>query len=80
MGWGVIDATDEARKTCEMEHGLAGPGAKSMIRLETSDLHKLPDDVARKIRDQPNRKAAVGACRANQAAGFARYRIAVLFF
>ena len=43
-------------------------------------LEKLPEVLERKIRSVPYSKAAVGACRANGASGFARYRIAVLFF
>jgi uncharacterized protein YkwD len=79
MGWRVAEERNEARKTCASD-GLAGTGARSMIRFETSDLSKLPEDVEKKIRSRPNHEAAVGACHANSAPGFAKYRIAVLFF
>ena len=69
-----------ARKTCETDAGFAGTSAKSMIRFEATDLERLPEVLERKIRSAPYSKAAVGACRANGTSGFARYRIAVLFF
>jgi Cysteine-rich secretory protein family len=79
-GFRSANATDGARKTCETDAGFAGTSARAMIRFEATDLNKLPEDIERKIRNEPYSKAAVGACRANAAAGFARYRIAVLFF
>jgi uncharacterized protein YkwD len=80
MGFRSASATDGARKTCQNDAGFAGTSAKSMIRFEVSDLNKLPEDIEKKIRSGPYSKAAVGACRANRAPGFSRYRIAVLFF
>ncbi len=79
-GFRSANATDGARKTCETDAGFAGTSAKAMMRFEVTDLNKLPEDLERKIRSWPYSKAAVGACRANAAAGFSRYRIAVLFF
>jgi hypothetical protein len=34
----------------------------------------------KQIRSEPYRNVAVGACRAREGAGFARYKIALLFF
>jgi hypothetical protein len=79
-GFRSANATDGARKTCESDAGFAGTPAKAMMRFEVTDLNKLPEDLERKIRSAPYSKAAVGACHANGAAGFSRYRIAVLFF
>jgi hypothetical protein len=80
QGFRSANATEEARKTCETDAGFAGTSARAMIRFEATDLNKLPEDVGRKIRSGPYSKVAVGACRANGAAGFTRYRVAVLFF
>jgi uncharacterized protein YkwD len=80
MGFHSASATDEARRTCQGDAGLAGNSPKSMMRFEVSDLNKLPEDIERKIRSHANTRVAVGACRANVAPGFSRYRIAVLFF
>jgi len=79
-GFRPANATAGARKTCETDAGFAATSAKSMIRFEATDLEKLPEVLERKVRSAPYSKAAVGACRANGASGFARYRIAVLFF
>jgi hypothetical protein len=80
QGLGPANATAGARKTCEADAGFAGTSARAMIRFEATDLEKLPEDIERKIRSASYSKAAVGACRANRTSGFARYRIAVLFF
>jgi uncharacterized protein YkwD len=80
QGFHLSDATESARKTCEKDAGLGGTSAKSMIRFEVTDLNKLPEEIERKIRSQAYSKVAVGACRANRAPGFSRYRIVVLFF
>jgi len=80
QGFRSANATEEARKTCEKDAGLAGTSARALIRFEATDLSKLPEDVERKIRSGPYSKVAVGACRANGAVGFTRYRVAVLFF
>jgi len=80
QGFRPASATAGARKTCETDARFAGTSAKSMIRFEATDLEKLPEVLERKIRSASYSKAAVGACRANGTSGFARYRIAVLFF
>jgi uncharacterized protein YkwD len=80
MGFHSASATEEARRTCRSDAGLAEGAAKSMMRFEVFDLSKLPEDIEKKIRRGPYSKAAVGACRANVAPGFSHYRIAVLFF
>jgi hypothetical protein len=79
-GFRPANATNAARETCERDSGMVGTSAKAMIRFEATELNKLPEEIERKIRRGPYTKASVGACRANAAAGFAHYRIAVLFF
>ncbi len=80
QGFHMSNATEAARKTCASDAGFAGSSARAMVRFEVSDLGKLPEDVEKKMRSGPYSRAAVGACRANTAGGFTRYRIAVLFF
>ena len=79
-GFRLADATSDARKTCEKDSGLAATSARSMMRFEATDLNRLPEDIEKKIRSGPLGKVAVGACHANGASGFSRYRIALLFF
>jgi len=79
LGLSVRGDPGSVRKSCERD-ALGATGARSMMRFETSDLSKLPEDIERKIKSQPFRSAAVGACRVGDSAGFTAYRIAVVFF
>jgi hypothetical protein len=77
-----VAASEEARKTCEMESGIAVPVTRSVeaVRFEVSDLGKLPEEVERKLRGLSFQKVSVGACRTSNAPGFAHYRIVILLF
>jgi uncharacterized protein YkwD len=77
-GLPAADVTGDARKTCNMDGGFRGAPALYVIRFEVTDLSKLPDDLLQKVKSRAYRKAAVGACRGGETAGFTRYRIAVL--
>jgi hypothetical protein len=81
-GMHKVAASDDARKTCEMQSGISAPAVRSVeaIRFEVSDLSKLPEEVERKLRGLAFQTAAVGACKTSSAPGFARYRIAILLF
>lgn len=75
--WLGVNVTEDARKTCGMDRGFTG-AALYVIRFEVTDLDKLPDELLQKIRSGKYRYADVGACRGGDAAGFTRYRLAVL--
>ena len=80
IGLRVAGTAEDARRAC---HGLAGmPAGKSaaLIRFETGNLSEIPPDLEKKIRGEPFRNVSVGACRTSDAVGFARYKIALLFF
>jgi len=77
-GLQIADVSEDARKTCRMEIGLDGVPALFTMRFEVTDLNKLPDGLLQKVKSRAYRKAAVGACRGKETAGFTRYRIAVL--
>jgi hypothetical protein len=81
-GMHKVAASDDARKTCEMESGISAPAVRSVqaIRFETSDLSRLPDEVEKKLRGLAFQTAAVGACKTSGAPGFAHYRVAILLF
>ncbi len=74
--------TQDARQTCEMDHGTAGGSAPRFImRWEGSDLSRLPDVLEQKIATRQYHKAAVGACdSANPQQGFTTYKVAVLLY
>ena len=76
----LVNATDDARKTCEMERGWAGQRPVNVIRYETSDLSRMPADIEQRVQGGKYRGAAVGACEAGGSAGFTRYRIAILLY
>jgi len=79
-GLRIAATPEEARRACD---GLAGtPGGRSgaLIRFETGNLSEIPPELEKKIRSEPFRNVSVGACRTPDAAGFARYKIALLFY
>lgn len=69
--------TEDARKTCGMDHAYAGP-VLYLFRFEVTDLNRLPGELLQKIKSRGYREAAVGACPDSDGGGFSRYRIAVL--
>lgn len=79
-GLHVTGVPDEARKSCEGSLAVLGARSGALIRFETGDLSEIPTDLEKKIRREPYRNVSVGACRTSEAAGFARYKIALLFF
>jgi hypothetical protein len=79
-GLRLVNATVDARKTCDMDRGWSGQRPASVVRYETSDLSQLPDDVAQRLQSGKFHSAAVGACDAGSSAGFTRFRIAILLF
>ncbi len=74
--------TQDARQTCEMEHGAAGGSSPGFImRWEGSDLGRLPAVLEQKIAAGKYRKAAVGACGSgNPSQGFTTYKVAVMLY
>ena len=72
----------DARQTCEMEHGSAGGSSPRFImRWEGSDLSRLPAVLEQKISTGQYHKAAVGACDSgNPAQGFTTYKVAVMLY
>jgi hypothetical protein len=79
-GFQVSGDVEDARRSCDSHKPSAGSKARSMMWFETTDLSTLPEQVERKLQSEPSRKATVGACHAKNEAGFAHFRIAILFF
>lgn len=76
-GLRIVNDLGDARKTCDTERGSAGNRPSAVIRYETTDLKRLPDEIEQKLQSGKYRAAAVGAC---GAAGVARFRVAILLF
>jgi len=79
-GLHLVNATADARKTCELDRGWAGQKPASVVRYEAADLSRLPEDIDQKVNSGHYHSAAVGACEATDSHDFARYRIAILLF
>jgi hypothetical protein len=74
------EARDEARKTCEMDHGVPGSSAALVVRYEAADLSRLPENLEKQIQSGSYHTAAVGACEPAGGTGSMRFRVAVLLF
>ena len=79
-GLRVVNATADARKTCELDRGWAGQRPASVARYETADLNHLPDEIAQSVASGKYQAAAVGACASVNSGDFAHFRIAILLF
>jgi uncharacterized protein YkwD len=80
LGLNVPDATKDARKDCDANAIMPGVQSASILRFETSDLSKLPDEIVKKIKSSPFKKAAVGACEVHDTPGFAHFRITLVLY
>lgn len=79
-GLRVAGTVEEARRACDGLAGMQSGRSGALIRFETGNLSEIPPDLEKKIRGEPYRNVSVGACHTPDAAGFARYKIALLFF
>src|SRR6202140_315369 len=79
-GMAATRATNDARKTCQMDRGYAGTRPLSVTRFETADLTKLPFDLEQKLRSGRYHSAAVGACEGGSSAGFTHFKLVVELF
>jgi hypothetical protein len=72
----------DARQTCEMDHGTAGGSSpKFVMRWESSNLSELPAVLLQQLQTGKYHTAAVGACDSqNPQQGFTTYRVAVLLY
>jgi uncharacterized protein YkwD len=79
-GMSVTRATNDARKTCQMDRGYAGTRPLSVTRFETADLTKLPFDLEQKLHSGRYHSASVGACDGGSSSGFTHFKLVVELF
>jgi uncharacterized protein YkwD len=79
-GLRMVKETSDARKTCDMDRGFVGNRPLTVLRYETTDLSRFPEDIDEKVQSGKFHSAAIGACDAGGSVGFARFRIAILLF
>ena len=80
FGWHAVDARGDARKTCAMDRGFAGPRPGFVLRYETSNLGNLPDEIEQQAHSGKFHSVAVGACEPAGSSTFTRFRIAILLY
>lgn len=79
-GWRVSGAGEEARKSCDSNAGMPGVRSWSVVQFDAADLTVFSPELEKKIQSEQFHNVAVGACRTSEAAGFAQYRIALVFY
>lgn len=77
-GLRAIRSNADARKTCALDRGWVGQRPASVVRYETADLSRLPDDIGQRLASGKYQSASVGACDSGRSSGFTRFRIAIL--
>jgi uncharacterized protein YkwD len=80
-GIAMLNSAEQARRSCDHNRfQLAGVESVTISRFETSDLSRLPNDLARLAASGRFRQAAVGACEVSASTPFVRFRLAVLLY
>ena len=79
-GLQLVEATSDARKTCESDRGWSGQRPAGVVRYETADVRRIPDEIDQRLSSGRYRSAAVGACEADASGDFARFRVAILLY
>jgi uncharacterized protein YkwD len=77
-GLSIIANPEEARKSCDQNRTFYTTQPVSISRFETSDLSRLPNDLARIAASGRFRRATVGACEVPTVTPFARFRLTVV--
>lgn len=74
-------ADQEARATCEMSTGYAGPRRPWFVmRFTTGELNALPQQLKARLATGRYREAAIGACALRDSQPFTSYNLAVLLY
>jgi uncharacterized protein YkwD len=80
-GMKVAETTNDARQTCMMSSGYAGPRQPWFImRYTASSLNEIPSQLKVRLSTGKYHQAVVGACPTNRKTPFTAYNIAVLLY
>jgi uncharacterized protein YkwD len=80
-GMKVAETTNDARQTCMMSTGYAGPRQPWFImRYTASSLNEIPSQLKVRLSTGKYHQAVVGACPTNRKTPFTAYNIAVLLY
>ncbi len=77
----TIGGIEDARKTCVMSKGWAGPRPGLIARYESGNLSRLPENLEQRLGSGRFHAASVGACEPTSGSqGFVRFRVAILLY
>jgi hypothetical protein len=78
----AASGTRDERAACDFNRGFAANHPPTEMRYDTSSLAKFPDGFEQQLQNGRFRGAVVTACHPSgaSAAGFARFRMAILLF
>jgi uncharacterized protein YkwD len=79
-GLSIVPGVDEARSNCDQNRAGFAAQPAAIVRFETSDLSRLPNDLGRISASRKFRRASVGACELPTGGPFARFRLTVLLY
>ena len=79
-GLRVENSPEDARRACDSDAGVPGIHEWTIVRFEAGGLSTLPPEVQEKIHKGQYSSVVVGACHTSEAAGFGRYKIALIFY
>src|SRR3984957_13008904 len=80
-GMKVAETTNDARQTCMMSAGYAGPRQPWFImRYTASSLNEIPSQLKARLSTGKYHQAVVGACPTTRKTPFTAYNIAVLLY
>jgi len=77
----VVETSEDAHKTCEMETGYAGTRRPWFVmRYTAGDLTRLPDALKTELETGRYHQAMVAACSPHEKQAFTTFNIAVLLY
>ncbi len=80
-GLEVEPSNEDARQTCQLSTGYAGARKPWFVmRYTSSDISRLPEELATRIATGRYRQAVVGACAPEHQTAFTSYSLAVLLY
>ena len=81
IGNSDVQSVANARQTCTMSTGYAGPRQPwYVVRYTSSRLDHLPSQIKSRLSSGKYRQAVVGACTSAESSAFTSYSIAILLY
>jgi hypothetical protein len=68
-----------AARACDRNSGYP-PGGKLIMRFDTGDLSRLPEQISAQVQRAGYQKASVAACPGGRQGSFTTYKVAIVFY